>query len=68
MPVRSGVAGPKETFRIECEPAVELIREQARTIGGRHPAVFDGGYALVSVVRPLIAPGDGSRRVEFLTR
>jgi hypothetical protein len=68
LPVRSGDAGPKEVFRTKCELAVELLREQARIVGGRHLAVFDGGYALRSVVRPLVAPADGSPRIEFLTR
>jgi len=47
---------------------VELFREQARIAEGRHLAVFDGGYALGSVVRPLISPEDDSPRIEFLTR
>jgi hypothetical protein len=68
LPARSGVAGPKEVFRTKCELAVELIREHAQAVGGRHLAVFDGGYALRSVIQPLIAPQDGSPRVEFLTR
>jgi hypothetical protein len=68
LPARAGIAGPKEVFRTKCELAVDLIRDQARIVGGRHLAVFDGGYALASVVRPLVAPEDGSPRVEFLTR
>jgi hypothetical protein len=56
------------TFRTKCELAVELVREQAGIIKGKHLAVFDGGYALASVVRPLVLPEDGSPRVEFLTR
>jgi hypothetical protein len=68
LPARSGAAGPKEVFRTKCELAVELIREQARTVGGRHLAVVDGGYALKSVVRPLVAPEEGQPRIEFLTR
>ncbi len=55
-------------FRTKCELAVELLREQARTIKGKHLAVFDGGYALRSVVRPLVLPEDGAPRVDFLTR
>ena len=43
-------------FRTECELAIELLREQARIIKGKHLAVFDGGYALKSVVRPLVLP------------
>jgi hypothetical protein len=68
LPARSGSAGPKEAFRTECEWAVELLREQARIIGGAHLGVFDGGFALKSVVRPLIEPEDGRPRIEFLTR
>jgi hypothetical protein len=73
LPNRAGVAGPKEVFRTKCELAVELIREQARITGGRHLAVFDGGFALQSVVRPLVSPeaeggGKAPPRVEFLTR
>jgi hypothetical protein len=68
LPARSGAAGPKEVFRTKCELAVELIREQARIIGGRHLAVFDGGYALKNVVRPLLVPEGGRLRIEFLTR
>jgi hypothetical protein len=60
--------GATEPFRTKCELAVELLRQQARTTGGRHLAVFDGGYALASVVRPLVLPEGGSPRIEFLTR
>jgi hypothetical protein len=55
-------------FRTKCEWAVELLREQARIVPGKHLGVFDGGYALASVVRPLVLPEDGSPRVEILTR
>ena len=68
LPFRDGHAGPRAPFRTKCELAVELIREQARTSDGPHLAVFDGGYALRNVVRPLAKPEDGSPRVEFLTR
>jgi hypothetical protein len=68
LPARSGFAGRKEAFRTKCELAVELLREQARTAGGRHLGVVDGGYALRSVVRPLVVPEEGSPRIEFLTR
>ena len=55
-------------FRTKCELAVALLREQARIIPGKHLGVFDGGYALRNVVRPLVRPEDGSPRIEFLTR
>ena len=47
---------------------MELFREQAKLVDGPHLAVFDGGYALRNVVRPLVLPEDGSPRIEFLTR
>jgi DDE superfamily endonuclease len=68
LPSRSGVAGPKQAFRTKCELAVELLREQARIGDGPHLGVFDGGYALKNVVRPLVMPEGGSPRIEFLTR
>jgi hypothetical protein len=68
LPTRSGAVGPKEAFRTKCELAVELLREQAGIVGGRHLAVFDGGFALRSVVRPLVGPEGDRPRIEFLTR
>jgi hypothetical protein len=68
LPARSGEPGGTESFRTKCELAVELLREQARIAPGKHLGVFDGGYALESVVRPLVAPEGGAARVEFLTR
>ncbi len=68
LPLRPGSACQTEPFRTKCELVVELVREQARIVGGRHLAVTDGGYALRSVVRPLVLPEDGSPRIEFLTR
>jgi hypothetical protein len=68
LPRLSPTSGRTEPFRTKCELAVELLREQARTLGGRHLAAFDGGYALRSVIRPLVSPEDGSSRIEFLTR
>jgi hypothetical protein len=64
-------AGPEGTlaFRTKCELAVELLREQARIAPGyKHLGVFDGGYALASVVRPLVLPEGGAPRVDVLTR
>jgi hypothetical protein len=68
LPRLSPASGRTEPFRTKCELAVELLREQARILGGRHLAAFDGGYALQSVIRPLVSPEDGSARIEFLTR
>jgi hypothetical protein len=68
LPVASGSTGATVAFRTKCELAVELLREQARTLGGRHLGVFDGGFALKSVVRPLVVPEIGAPRIEILTR
>jgi DDE superfamily endonuclease len=68
LPPRSGMTGPRAEFRTKCELAVELIREQARLARGPHLAIFDGAFALRSVVRPLALPGPGAPRVEFITR
>jgi hypothetical protein len=63
-------AGPEGivAFRTKCELAVELLREQARIHPGQHLGVFDGGYALESVVRPLVLPEGGAARIDVLTR
>jgi hypothetical protein len=68
LPFRSGSGGAKEVFRTKCELAVELLREQARITSEPHLGVFDGGYALKNVVRPLVVPEEGLPRIEFLTR
>ena len=68
LPSPSPKSPRTEPFRTKCELAVELHREQARITGGRHLAVFDGGYALRSVIRPLIEPEADQPRIEFLTR
>ncbi len=57
-----------ETFRTKCHLLVELVRAEAAAVEGEHLAVFDGGFALRSVVRPLVRPSPGQARVEFLTR
>src|SRR4051812_4816070 len=68
LPHRSGFTGPVEVFRTKCELAVELLREQARVLGGKHPAALDGGFALASGGRALVAPPGGFPPVEFPTR
>jgi hypothetical protein len=68
LPENPEVPGTTEPFHTKCERAVELLRQQARIVPGPHLGIFDGGYALASVVRPLVAPEDGSPRIAFLTR
>src|SRR4051812_5962261 len=61
--------GPAVTFRTKCELLVELAREHAKACCGKTLGVFDGGYALRSVVRPLVKPPEpGQPRIDFLTR
>jgi hypothetical protein len=57
-----------EVFRTKCALAVELFRQQALDVPGPHLAVFDGGFAFRSVVRPLAIPEAGQPRIDFLTR
>jgi hypothetical protein len=57
-----------EAFHTKCELLVELLRCEAAHVSGRHLGVFDGAFAVRSVVRPLTQPGQGQPRVEFLTR
>ena len=68
LPLQSQDSDHTVVFRTKCELVVELIREQARITGGRHLGIFDGAYALRSVVRPLVQPEPGHPRIEFLTR
>jgi hypothetical protein len=58
-----------EPFRTKCELLVELVRQRAAGSPGPHLAVFDGGFALRSVVRPLVLPTEpGRARIDFVTR
>jgi hypothetical protein len=68
LPVQSKQTGATVTFHTKCELAVALIREQARIVGGRHLGIFDGGFALRNVVRPLVLPEEGLPRIDILTR
>jgi hypothetical protein len=67
-----GLGNPEEEpaqFHTKCELLVELLRAQARAVPGRHLGVFDGGFALGSVVRPLVCPeAEGLPRIDFVTR
>src|SRR5438067_6690140 len=59
-----------EAFRTKCELLVDLLRREAAHVpGGEHLGVFDGAFAVASVVRPLVRPQEPQhQRVEFLTR
>jgi hypothetical protein len=68
LPRHPEAPGRTVPFRTKCELAVELLREQIQAVGGRHLGVVDGGFALKSVVRPLVLPEPGQPRIEFRTR
>jgi hypothetical protein len=57
-----------ESFRTKPQFAVEALRSCAKAAGGPHLAIFDGGYAISSVVEPLINPPDDRARIDWLTR
>jgi hypothetical protein len=58
----------EKEFHTKCELLVDLVRQQAEWLSGKHVAVFDGGFALASVVRPLVRPSAPEQRIEFITR
>src|ERR1041385_934918 len=53
-----GIVGEEvAVFHTKCELLVDLARQQALTVPGvKHLLVHDGGFALHSVVRPLVCP------------
>jgi len=68
LPYQHGDRGPREPFQTKNDLAVDLLRQQARNGDGKPLAVFDGAYAVGNVVRPLVHPEPGQRRIDFLTR
>jgi hypothetical protein len=61
--------GPPVPFRTKCELLVELGREHQKACSGKTLGVFDGGFALRSVVRPLVKPDEPDQpRIDILTR
>jgi len=60
---------PGETFQTKCQLLVTLARQQAAAVDGDHLVVFDGAFAVRSVVRSLARPTEaGQPSLEFLTR
>jgi hypothetical protein len=58
-----------EVFRTKCELLVAMAREQVAALPGPQLGVFDGGFALRSVVRPLVLPSEPEQpRIDFITR
>jgi hypothetical protein len=61
--------GSPITFRTKCVLLVELGREHARAGCGKSLGVFDGAFAVASVVQPLVKPETPEQpRIDVLTR
>jgi DDE superfamily endonuclease len=56
------------TFRTKTALAVELLRQAEAESAAPMLAVFDGAYAVDTVIRPCLEPELGQRRIEFVTR
>jgi hypothetical protein len=57
-----------EIFRTKTALAVELLRQADAESPAPTLAVFDGAYAVETVVKPCLAPEGGRRRIELVTR
>jgi hypothetical protein len=57
-----------ETFQTKTAWAVELLRQADTESSAPILSVFDGAYAVTTVVEPCLNPGPGGRRIEILTR
>lgn len=57
-----------EAFRTKTALAVELLRQADAGSAAPILGVFDGAYAVGTVVRPCLEPGAGERRMEIVTR
>jgi hypothetical protein len=66
---QSQLPATEDRFRTKCELLVDLLQHQAAGRSEPDLAVFDGGFALRSVVRPLVLPDPATQpRIEFITR
>jgi DDE superfamily endonuclease len=57
-----------ETFQTKTAWAVELLRQADAESTAPILGVFDGAYAVETVVAPCVHPAPGQRRIEILTR
>jgi hypothetical protein len=61
--------GPAIPFRTKCQLLVEQLRDHRKACPGKTLGVFDGAFAVKSVVRPLVKPDEPSLpRIDVLTR
>jgi hypothetical protein len=69
LPTLGNVGQESAGFQTKCTLLVDLFRQQAQASNGNHLAAFDGGFALRSVVRPLVCPAaKEGPRIDFVTR
>lgn len=69
LPFAKGQSGETLPFATKCQLLVEQAREYSKAFPGKHLQIFDGAYAVKSVIRPLTQPGEGEGPVvEVLTR
>jgi hypothetical protein len=59
---------PGETFRTKTALAAALLRQADAASASPILAVFDGAYAVDTVVRPCLESGPGQRRIAIVTR
>ena len=57
-----------ETFRTKTTLAADLLRQADAGSAAPLLAVFDGAYAVGTVIRPCLAPQGDQRRIELVTR
>jgi hypothetical protein len=57
-----------ETFRTKTALAVELLQQADQDSAAPILGVFDGAYAVETVVQPCLEPPEGRRRMEIVTR
>ena len=57
-----------ETFRTKTALAVEMLRQVEGRSQAPVLAVFDGAYAMQTVIDPCLNPPEGKHRIEFITR
>jgi hypothetical protein len=57
-----------ESFQTKTAWAVELLQQADAESSAPILGVFDGAYAVATVVEPCLNPGPGQRRIEILTR
>jgi hypothetical protein len=61
--------GPPIVFRSKCQLLVEQFRSHAKACPGKNLGIFDGAFAVASVVRPLVKPEEPDQpRIDILTR